>query len=253
MTDETDFSPEMFDHTAQIRPLENHDPADLARMSPERTAAFNALHDALANERAKETAVTEATHAIKKAQAVVELKEIALEKLAGTVSFHDVWRRDIARVEHNPHDPEVAKAIAFAQGELDGAREAVQICQQAYTTARHAVAPARALVANALRAYTSRFPVMTGVEGVKEHINRLAEHRQTAKDNYEHVEKTVASVLDAHLQGGRGAPGIRSTRQGQRNPVNPGAGTYPSSMQGRVIAKQTDPRAPIDGRGGKRS
>ena len=165
----------------------------------------------------------------------------------------DIWRRDIAKIERVTSDPDKLAQVKAAQTDLDNAREAVQICQQAYTTARHAVRPARDLVANALKSYTARFPVLSGVEGVKAHINKLQEHKAEAKKNYEEVERTVASVLDAHLAAGRGSPGIRSTRQGQRNPVNPGQGTFPASMQGRVIAKQTDPRAPIDNRGGKRS
>jgi hypothetical protein len=226
----------VFNHLGQVRPLASFTQEELDEIPAERRAEFDELYAALAEQTKAEQAIKDAEAEIKRAKAQLDLKQIKFDKTVGKVDYHTLWRRDVAKIEENPSESEQAETRQL-QAELDAARENWQAKIEIERTLNAGLRPIEKRVDNALNAWRSTFPVLTPTQAIKDHINRTAEHRTNAKNQYERAQRVMASVLDAHSGGGKGPVGIRSSDQARR-------GAYPGGYQNRVIPNY---KAPVDG------
>lgn len=223
-----DTAPELFDRKGRLRPLADFSKEELAAMSEERAAKFYAAYEAGSDCEQVERAAAAAGAAVSEIAKRVDDLRKRLNTLRPSMTHYDLWRESVGKPPlRSPETPEQAAAtaeterdLAAAEAELVGARERMLVAQRA-------IPAARKIVADTWAAYHAKFPRKNVTEAAKEHIAGQVRAREEAKHRQE-PPRRYASVLDMHLQSGRGAPGIRSVRQAQR-------GAYPASVRGRQV------------------
>ena len=237
-----DKAPELFQPLGGIRPRASYSTEELAGMSPERRAAFDALYDAVEGEARAEQNHRDALNAVKLDLGEVERCKSTLWKYAPKLTAHDLWRRDVKRevIPFDP-DPETAAAIREAEIALKTAEENLEHSRAAASAASMAIKPNRGRVATALSGYLARFPIKSGVDAVKDVIETSQKQKEANKQAGRHPLQNApapwepASVIDAARKNARGSAGF-SGQVGAR-------GAHPAHMKGRTVAP---PKLPSD-------
>jgi hypothetical protein len=114
-----------------------------------------------------------------------------------------------------------------AQRQVSNAREGLNIARADADAAQRAVKEARNKRAAALTAWLG---LLTPLAAAQNYIMSSVAERAAAKGKPSTTSpRQTPSVLDAHLQGYRGQPGIRSSRQANR-------GAFGAHLKGRSLA-----------------
>jgi hypothetical protein len=161
-------TPNVFDNYGAVRT--DLTEAELAQCTQEELGVLFPLFEAHINAKAAEDACAEGEANWRKATTALDRARKAYDDAQPRLTFHDVWKRDVARLPVAPPDPAVIKMVAAALKVVEAAEQYLAECETA-------LAPARNSRHQAIAVYSQRVKEWAKLDNRPKNVGDLIKER----------------------------------------------------------------------------